>query len=329
MVDARGGMPRHVHAAARHHDHQRRTARHPERRWAPASRGCSGSSTPTRSRLRRCCSQPAAWPTSTAAASSTSVGLIIFLVASLMCGFAADTLVLQLSRGLQGVGGAVMFSVSLALLASAFPVARTVAPRSASGAPSPALPSRSVRCSAARLTSGLNMALDLLHQPADRRRRALHRAHQGRRVQGAVKARKPDVPGFVLFTLALVEPGRRRSSSPTTEASATDFVIGGFVAAAVLLVAVFVVTRAARGRTRCSSSALFRKPTFTGGAIAAFGHQRDAVRDAALPGALHPERARLRRPLQTGLRLLVLSGGHPARGRRCRSRVRRTCRYGC
>ena len=48
------------------------------------------------------------------------VGLAVFTCASVLCGFAASTLMLQLSRGLQGVGGAIMFAVSLALLADAF-----------------------------------------------------------------------------------------------------------------------------------------------------------------------------------------------------------------
>ena len=48
------------------------------------------------------------------------VGLAIFTCASVLCGFAASTLMLQLSRALQGVGGAIMFAVSLALLADAF-----------------------------------------------------------------------------------------------------------------------------------------------------------------------------------------------------------------
>ncbi len=48
------------------------------------------------------------------------VGLAVFTAASVLCGFAASTLMLQLSRGLQGVGGAIMFAVSLALLADAF-----------------------------------------------------------------------------------------------------------------------------------------------------------------------------------------------------------------
>src|ERR1700689_2659626 len=48
------------------------------------------------------------------------IGLAIFTTASVLCGFAVSTLMLQLSRGLQGVGGAIMFAVSLALLADAF-----------------------------------------------------------------------------------------------------------------------------------------------------------------------------------------------------------------
>src|SRR5581483_949858 len=48
------------------------------------------------------------------------IGLSLFTGASLLCGLAQDTLFLQLSRGLQGVGGAITFSVSLALLGDAF-----------------------------------------------------------------------------------------------------------------------------------------------------------------------------------------------------------------
>ena len=48
------------------------------------------------------------------------IGLGVFTVASLLCGAAQSTLMLQLSRAVQGVGGAIMFSVSLALLANAF-----------------------------------------------------------------------------------------------------------------------------------------------------------------------------------------------------------------
>jgi EmrB/QacA subfamily drug resistance transporter len=48
------------------------------------------------------------------------VGLAVFTVASALCGLANTPLMLNLARGLQGVGGSMMFATSLALLASAY-----------------------------------------------------------------------------------------------------------------------------------------------------------------------------------------------------------------
>jgi MFS family permease len=48
------------------------------------------------------------------------VGLVVFTFASVLCGFAVSTVMLQLSRAWQGVGGAIMCAVSLALLADSF-----------------------------------------------------------------------------------------------------------------------------------------------------------------------------------------------------------------
>ncbi len=49
-----------------------------------------------------------------------AVGLVIFSVASLVCGLADSSLMLNLARAVQGVGGAIMFATSLALIAAAF-----------------------------------------------------------------------------------------------------------------------------------------------------------------------------------------------------------------
>jgi EmrB/QacA subfamily drug resistance transporter len=51
-------------------------------------------------------------------------GLLIFSVASLLCASAPDPTSLNLARAIQGVGGAVMFAVSLALIAQEFPAGR-------------------------------------------------------------------------------------------------------------------------------------------------------------------------------------------------------------
>jgi EmrB/QacA subfamily drug resistance transporter len=47
-------------------------------------------------------------------------GVAVFTVASLLCGVATSPLLLNLARGLQGVGGAIMFAVSLAILTQEF-----------------------------------------------------------------------------------------------------------------------------------------------------------------------------------------------------------------
>jgi EmrB/QacA subfamily drug resistance transporter len=52
------------------------------------------------------------------------VGLAVFTVASLLCALAPNPALLNLSRALQGAGGAAMFAVSLALIAVEFPAGR-------------------------------------------------------------------------------------------------------------------------------------------------------------------------------------------------------------
>ena len=53
-----------------------------------------------------------------------AAGLAIFSLASLAAGFAPDATVLNISRAVQGIGGAAMFAVSLALVAQEFAAGR-------------------------------------------------------------------------------------------------------------------------------------------------------------------------------------------------------------
>src|SRR6516165_6802611 len=53
-----------------------------------------------------------------------ATGLAVFSLSSLAAGLAPDAMFLNLSRALEGVGGAAMFAVSLALLAQEFPAGR-------------------------------------------------------------------------------------------------------------------------------------------------------------------------------------------------------------
>jgi EmrB/QacA subfamily drug resistance transporter len=50
-----------------------------------------------------------------------TIGLALFTLASLACGLATDITMLNGARAVQGIGAAIMFAVSLALLAHAFP----------------------------------------------------------------------------------------------------------------------------------------------------------------------------------------------------------------
>src|SRR5215469_3941160 len=49
-----------------------------------------------------------------------TIGLAVFTLGSLLCGLAISPLMLIISRSFQGVGGAIVFSTSLALLAHSF-----------------------------------------------------------------------------------------------------------------------------------------------------------------------------------------------------------------
>ena len=77
------------------------------------------------------------------------IGLVLFTVASLLCGLAGSPTPLNLARGFQGIGGAVMFACAPALLAQEFQGRGAGAPRSASGAPRSAPPWPWARWSAA------------------------------------------------------------------------------------------------------------------------------------------------------------------------------------
>jgi EmrB/QacA subfamily drug resistance transporter len=49
-----------------------------------------------------------------------TIGLVVFTASSAACGLSSSPLMLNLARGVQGIGGALMFATSLALLAQAF-----------------------------------------------------------------------------------------------------------------------------------------------------------------------------------------------------------------
>jgi EmrB/QacA subfamily drug resistance transporter len=216
---------------------------------------------------------------------------------------AGSTLMLQLSRGLQGVGGAIMFSVSLALLADAFRGKDRGTAFGIWGAIT-GLAAAVGPLLGGALTSGLswrwiflvNLPLGIIAVGITFLRVAESRAPH---------ARRPDWAGFALFTVALgslvyglIESNQRSFSD--------SLVLGCLAAAAVLLVAFVLVER--HGSSPMFDLSLFHLPTFTGGLFAAFGLSA-SIFALLLYLVLYIQDVLGFSALGTGVRLLVLSGG--------------------
>ncbi len=231
------------------------------------------------------------------------IGLVLFTFASVLCGFAVSTLMLQLSRALQGVGGAIMFAVSLALLADSF---RGKDRGTAFGvwglvtglavAIGPLL--------GGLLTSGLSWRwIFFVNVPAGIAAViiAVMKVAESR----APHASRPDWAGFALFTAALssliyglIESNQR---------SLTDSLVLGCFAAAVGLFVAFVIVEL-HSRHPMFDLNLFRLPTFSGGSVAAFGLSA-SIFSMLLYLVLYLQDILGYSPLGTGVRLMVISGG--------------------
>jgi EmrB/QacA subfamily drug resistance transporter len=193
-------------------------------------------------------------------------GLAIFTVGSLLCGLASSGLMLILFRVLQGAGGAAVFSASLALLAQTFHGRERGVAFGIWGAVA-AIATALGPLLGGLLTTGLSWhwifyvnlpvgALAILI--------TLTRVQQFR----PPHACRIDFVGFALFTIGLtalvyglIESDRRGWGS--------GLVVGALVVAAVMLVAFPLAERVVR--EPMFDLSLFRKPTFVGGSIAAFG----------------------------------------------------------
>nr|WP_269204170.1 MFS transporter [Motilibacter rhizosphaerae] len=230
------------------------------------------------------------------------VGLTVFTVASALCGVAQDVLLLQVARALQGIGGATIFATSLALLAGAFHGKERGTAFGVWGAVT-GLAVAVGPLLGGVLTSALSWRwIFFVNLPIGVAAVALTAAQV--RESRAPSSRRPDWPGLVVFTTALtalvyglIESGDRGFGDGS--------VIASLVAAALLLT-VFVAIDA-RSSAPMFDLALFRKPTFTGGAVAAFGIN-GSVFAMLLFLVLYLQDVLGYDALQTGVRLLALSG---------------------
>ena len=142
-----------------------------------------------------------------------AVGLGVFSAASLVCGLSTTSLMLNLARAFQGVGGAIMFATSLALIAQAFAGrerGHSVRHLRSSGRRRGGRRTAGRRCDHQRH----RMALDLLRQRAHRRPRHLHDVdpHQGVE-QPRARAHRLD---RLLVLLGVAVPPRARAWSAAT-----------------------------------------------------------------------------------------------------------------
>jgi EmrB/QacA subfamily drug resistance transporter len=230
------------------------------------------------------------------------IGLAIFTVASALCGAAQSMLMLELSRALQGVGGATMFSVSLALLADAFRGGRE---RGIAFGVWGALSGVAVAVGpvvGGALVSGLSWRwIFYVNLPIGIA--ALVLTFMRVKESRDERASRPDWWGFVTFSAALaflvyalIEAGRSSFGASR--------VVISFVAAGVLLVAFLLIE--VRSSHPMFDLRLFRLPTFVGGDIAAFGISA-GIFSMLLYLVLYLQDALGYSALQTGLRLITIS----------------------
>ena len=230
-------------------------------------------------------------------------GLVVFTAASVLCGFAVSTLMLQLSRALQGVGGAIMFAVSLALLADAFRGRDRGTAFGAWGAVT-GLAVAVGPLLGGVLTSGLSWRwVFFVNVPIGVAAVAIAvmRVAESRAPQASL----PDWAGFALFTVALASLVYGLIES--NQRSFTDGLVLGCLAAAALLLVAFVIVERRTAHPMFDLN-LFKLPAFSGGSVAAFGLSA-SIFAMILYLVLYLQDILGYSPLATGVRVMFLSGG--------------------
>ncbi len=231
-----------------------------------------------------------------------AVGIVVFTIGSVLCGVAADPTFLALSRAFQGIGGAIMFATSLALLADAFPPRERGVAFGVFGAVTGVAVAIGPVLGGA-LTSGLswrwiffvNVPIGVFALIVTLREVAESKAPV---------AHRPDWLGFVTFTLGLTALvyGLIRSH-PDGWGSTT---VVGSLAAAVILLAVFVLVES-RTRDPMLDLKLLRVPTFNGGLVAAFAIS-SSIFALLTYLVLYLQNVLGSSAIDTGVRLLPLTG---------------------
>jgi EmrB/QacA subfamily drug resistance transporter len=230
-----------------------------------------------------------------------ATGLAVFTAGSLLCAVAIDPLFLVLARAGQGIGGAVMFATSLALLAQAFhgrdrgtALAVWGAVTGVAVAVGPVL--------GGVITSGwswrgiffVNLPVGVIAIAVTAWRVAESRDPRPRGVDWAGLMSFTGALGALVY--GLIRAGERGWGDAG--------VVACLAGAAALLAAFLVAERF--GRAPMFDLALFRVPTFAGGSVAAFA-VNGCVYAMLLYIVLYLQDLLGYSALQTGLRLLIMS----------------------
>jgi EmrB/QacA subfamily drug resistance transporter len=232
-----------------------------------------------------------------------AIGLVIFTLGSLTCGLAQSPVMLIVCRAGQGVGGAIMFATSLALLAQAFQGRERGIAFGVWGAVTGAAVSLGPVLGGA-ITSGASWrGIFLVNVPIGAATVivALWKLDESRELHPG----RPDWAGFGLLTAGLVS-----FVYGLTRAGETSWGNAGVVVFLVLgigLLAAFVFAEHLV-RHPMFDLALFRTPTFVGGLVAAFT-MNGSLFAMFLYLVLYLQDILGYSAIGTGLRLLASTGG--------------------
>jgi EmrB/QacA subfamily drug resistance transporter len=229
------------------------------------------------------------------------VGLLLFVAASLLCGLSSSPTMLNLARGFQGIGGAMMFATSLALIAQEFEPHERGTAFGIWGATTGFAVAVGPLVGGV-LTDGLGWEwIFLVNVPI------------GLITAGITVARVPDSQrdpnaridwagvlsfstGLFCLVLALI----RGNDDGWTSAK-----IVSLLTTAVLLLAIFITVELRREQPMLDLR-LFRVPTFTGAQIVAFSIHASMF-SMFLYITLYMQNVLRYSPLETGLRFLPVS----------------------
>jgi EmrB/QacA subfamily drug resistance transporter len=229
------------------------------------------------------------------------IGTILFTVGSLLCGAAPNIDFLTYARAAQGIGGAAMFATALALLGTAYVGRDRGVAFGAFGATTgvavavgPVLGGVLVSGLSWRWIFFVNLPICLV---------ALAISFTKVQESQDPRAGRPDWIGFVTFSLGLgalvyglIEAGRTSWGDST--------VVVSFIVSAVMLAA-FVVSQVLQTHPMFDLG-LLRKPTFTGGLVAAFGISA-SIFSLLTYIVIYIQNVLGYSAIETGVRVLVLS----------------------